>query len=146
MFRHADRRLVASVHGDDFTICGPKKQFDCMKSEMQKKYELTESGSLGPSKDDDKEVKILNRIARWTDGGVEYEADPRQVERLVSDLGLEDAKRVGTPGVKQTFEMTSRDKPLAEEKHMAFRAIAARGNYLGPDRPEMQYAAKEICR
>ena len=82
-----------------------------MKSEMQKKYELTESGRLGPSKDDDKEVKILNRIARWTDGGVEYEADPRQAERLVSDLGLEDAKRVGTPGVKQTFEMTSRDAP-----------------------------------
>ena len=113
---------------------------------MQKKYELTESGRLGPSKDDDKEVKILNRIARWTDGGVEYEADPRQAERLVSDLGLEDAKRVGTPGVKQTFEMTSRDKPLAEEKHTAFKAIAARGNSLGPDRPEMQYAAKEICR
>ena len=88
MFRHADRRLVASVHGDDFTICGPKKQLDRMKSEMQKKYEFTESGRLGPSKDDDNEVKILNRIARWTDGGVEYEADPRQAERLVSDLGL----------------------------------------------------------
>ena len=64
----------------------------------------------------------------------------------MSDLGLDDAKRVGTPGVKQTFEMTSRDKPLAVEKHMTFRAIAARGNYLGPDRLKMQYADKEICR
>ena len=144
MFRHADRRLVASVHGDDFTICGPKRQLDWMKSEMHKKYELTENGRLGPGKDDDKEVKILNRIARWTDRGVEYEADPRQAERLVSDLGLEDAKRVGTPGVKQTFEMTSRDKPLAEEKHTAFKAIAARGNYLGPDRPEMLQQASAV--
>ena len=88
----------------------------------------------------------VGRIARWTAGGVEYEADPRQAERLVSDLALDDAKSVGTPGVKHVFEMTSRDKPLAVEKHTAFRAIAARGNYLGPDRPEMQYAAKEICR
>ena len=38
---------------------------------------LTENGRFGPSTDDDKEVKILNRIARWTAGGVEYEADPR---------------------------------------------------------------------
>ena len=84
---------------------------------MRKIYELTENGCLRPSKDDDKEVKILNRIARWTAGGAEYEADPRQAERLVSDLGLDGAKRVGTPGVKQTFEMTSRDKHLAVEKH-----------------------------
>ena len=91
-------------------------------------------------------MKILNRIARWTAGGLEYDADPRQAERLVADLGLEDAKRVGTPGVKQTFDMVSRDKPLAADKHTAFRAIAARGNYLGPDRPEAQYATKEICR
>ena len=64
----------------------------------------------------------------------------------MADLGLDDAKRVGTPGVKQTFEMTSRDKPLAVEKHRAFRAISAMGHYLGPVRLEMQYAAKEICR
>ena len=146
VFRQADRRLVASVHGDDFCVCGPKRQLDWMRDEMRKRYELTENGRLGPGKNDDKEVKILNRIARWTEGGVQYEADPRQAERLVSDLGLEDAKRVGTPGVKQTFEMASRDKPLAEEKYNAFRAIAARGNYLGPDRPETQFAAKEICR
>ena len=113
---------------------------------MRKKYELTEIGRLGPSEKDDKEVKILNRIARWIEGGIQYEADPRQAERLVSDLVLDDAKRVGTPGVKQTFEMASRDRPLAEGKHTAFRAIAARGNYLGPDRPEMQFAAKEICK
>ena len=146
VFRHADRRLTASVHGDDFSVCGPKRQLDWMRDEMRKKYELTEIGRLGPSEKDDKEVKILNRIARWTEDGIQYEADPRQAERLVSDLGLDDTRRVGTPGVKQTFEMASRDKPLSEEKHTAFRAIAARGNYLGPDRPEMQFAAKEICR
>ena len=70
VFRRIDRRLVASVHGDDFTVSGPKKQLDWMRDEMLKEYEFTENGRLGPSKDDDKEVKILNRIARWTVGGV----------------------------------------------------------------------------
>ena len=119
VFRHADRRLVASVHGDDFT-------------------ELTENGRLGPSTDDDKDVKILNRIARWTARGLEYEADPQQAERLASDLRLDDAKRVGTPGVKQTFEITSRDKPLAVEKRTAFRAIAATGTDACPH-PSSEY-------
>ena len=111
VFRHIARRLVASVHGDDFTVCGPKRHFELMRDKMRKTYELTENGRVRPSTEDDKEVKILNRIARWPAGGLEYGADPRQAERLVSDLGLDDAKRVGTPGVKQTFEMTSRTSP-----------------------------------
>ena len=54
VFRHIARRLVASVHGDDFTVCGPKKHFDWMRHEMLKKFELTENGRLEPSTDDDK--------------------------------------------------------------------------------------------
>ena len=42
------------------------------------------------------------------------------------------------------------DEPEREELPAAertrFRAIAARCNYLQPDRPDMQYAVKEVCR
>ena len=38
------------------------------------------------------------------------------------------------------------DQPLSFDKHTAFRAVAARCNYLAADRPDCQYAAKEICR
>ena len=146
VFRQPTRRLVASVHGDDFTVAGPKRQLDWMKAEMQKRYELTETGRLGPGKEDGKTVKILNRIVHWTEQGLEYEGDPRQSERLVLDLKLEGTKRVGTPGVKQTFEQVQQDKPLPMSKHTAFRAVTARGNYISADRPEIQYATKEICR
>ena len=88
VFRQPTRRLVASVHGDDFTVAGPKRQLDWMKAEMQKRYELTETGRLGPGKEDGKTVKILNRIVHWTEQGLEYEGDPRQSERLVLDLKL----------------------------------------------------------
>ena len=113
---------------------------------MEAKYELTEIGRLGPGVEDGKEVKVLNRIIRWTPQGVEYEADPRQVERFVVDLNLEGCRQTGTPGTKQTFEQLQGDKELPEYKQTAYRAVAARGNYISADRPEMQYAAKEVCR
>ena len=44
------------------------------------------------------------------------------------------------------LEQLTTDKPLAEAKTTPFRAVAARANYLAADRPDRQYAAKEVCR
>ena len=146
VFRHPARRMVASVHGDDFTIAGPKRYLDELKAAMQTKYELTELARLGPGDADDKEVKILNRVIRWTKAGIEYEADPRQGEKVVAELGLTGASPAGTPGIKRSFDEAASEKPLDVAKHKVFRGISARGNYLSADRPEVQYATKEICR
>ena len=146
VFRNAARKLVTSVHGDDFSTAGPKKQLDRLKRELERKYELKENYRIGPGANDAKEGRVLNRIIRWTSTGVEYEADPRQGEKLILDLGLEGAKSVGTPGVKLTKESLAVEKELEECKHTAFRGVAARGNYLAADRPDVQYATKEICR
>ena len=142
IFRHHLRNIVCSVHGDDFTSSGPKESLDWMKKKMEEKYELTESARLGPSCEDDKEVRVLNRIVRWTPEGIEYEADPRHVEQIVRDLDLMGAKSVTTPGLKPTFEQACHSGLLPPEKHRAFRAIAARANYLAVDRPDFQYAPK----
>ena len=128
VFRLPSRHLVTSVHGDDFTIAGPKCEIDWLKGQMELKYELTETGRIGPGVKDGKELKVLNRIVRWCPEGLEYEADPRQAERIVADLGLHNAKTVGTPGVKVTAEQQARDVELPQAKHTAFRGVAARGN------------------
>ena len=48
---------------------------------------------------------------RWVDGvGIELEADPRQVERLIAQLGLDGANAVTTPGVKPTVEELEKDE------------------------------------
>ena len=78
--------------------------------------------------------------------GIEYEADPRQVEKLLESLDLEDAKKVATPGVKPLPEQILADTPLPAEQHTIFRALGARCNYLAADRPDIQFSAKEICR
>ena len=85
---------------------------------------------------------------RWTDGGIEYEADPRQGEKLLRDLKLDGdgVKGAASPGVKATREQLDKDAPLDASKTTPYRAVVARANYLASDRPELQFSAKEVCR
>ena len=83
VFHNSQRQLAVSVHGDDFTSTGPKCQLDWFEDELEKKYELKKGGRLCPGPKDAKELTILNRVIRWTEKGIEYEADPRQAERLL---------------------------------------------------------------
>ena len=72
---------------------------------MRARYELTCWGRLGLGETDDKEATILNRVIRWTERGLEYEADPHQGEKLVHGLGLDEGTNgCATLGVKAQSE------------------------------------------
>ena len=146
VFVHRSRRIRCAVYGNDLTNVGPKAELDWLKKSLEAKYELKESGRLGPGQGDDKEARILNRVVRWCTDGLEYEADPRQGERLLKDLGLEGSKPVSTPGTKPSWDQLQEDQELPPEKHGPYRAVAARANCLAADRPESQFACKESCR
>ena len=83
LFVHIERGIVTSVHGDDFTSGGDKCQLDWFENALDAKYELKRGGRLGPGKNDKKETTVLNRVLRYIDLGFEYEADPRQYEKLI---------------------------------------------------------------
>ena len=134
------------MHGDDFTSSGPKDALDWLEGALAEEYELDIGPRLGPGPQDQKEGRVLNRVIRWLDDRIEYEADPRQVERLIAECGLEGSNGVATPGVKATFKELEEDKPLPEHLNTAFRGAAARGNYLSADRLDLQFACKEVCR
>jgi len=146
LFTHEKYDITCSVHGDDFTAAGPKSALDWYEVELEKHYELRKGARIGPGPQDDKEATVLNRVVRWTDDGVEYEADPRQAEKLIEGLDLKGANPAATPGLKITAQQIQDDKPLAEELNTKFRGLAARANYLSADRPDCQFAAKETCR
>ena len=148
VFQHEKRGIAVSVHGDDFTSTGPKDQLDWFEGMLKEHYELTVGGRLGPGANDDKEARVLNRIIRWKDHGLEYEADPRQVERLLEELELdgEGIKGVVTPGTKVGTAQVQNEKELEADCHTFFRGVAARANFLSADRPDIIFAAKEICR
>ena len=71
VFRHGERQIMVSVHGDDFTCSGARPQLQWLEIEMRVKYEHTVGARLGPGKDDDHEGLILNRDVRWTGAGIE---------------------------------------------------------------------------
>ena len=147
VFMHAGKGIAMSVHGDDFTSAGSKVALDWLEAQLRSKYELREGGRLGPGASDAKELTILNRVIRWTSSGIEYEADPRQAERLLEGLQLDSGcKATATPGIRSLPEQLNEDELLPEDSVTGFRALAARSNYLAADRIDLQFAAKEICR
>ena len=56
VFAHGERRIVSSVHGDDFTTVGTNRELDWFKTQLAIKYELKET-RIGPGANDEKEVK-----------------------------------------------------------------------------------------
>ena len=88
------------VHGDDFISTGPDDSLKWMEQMLSKDFKIKTS-KIGPEKDDDKELKVLNRILRYTDSGIEMEADLRHAEIIVQQLGLENAKPLSNPSADE---------------------------------------------
>ena len=89
---------------------------------------------------------MLQRF-RWKDGVLDYEADPKHREILMKAFGLgEDSNGVVSPVVKGDADKGADSRSLEASEAREFRAHAARANYLSQDRPDLQYAAKEVCR
>ena len=65
---------------------------------------------------------------------------------MIRDTQPQGANSVTTPGVKPLAHQLEQEQPLSMSDFTRFRGQAARANYLGPDRPDIIYAAKEVCR
>ena len=97
-------------------------------------------------------------MLRWETSGLVYEPDQRHAEVIIRELGLENAGSVLTPGTRAEHDVASAPNgvlgiPLEEESEpmnpqdaTRFRGLAARCNYLGQDRVDLQYACKEVSR
>ena len=138
-------RLV--VHGDDFTYLGPDKELRRMKDKMAEWYDIKFRGIMGGDVGDITEIIILGRRLRYAHGCLEYEADPKHREVLMSDFGFgENSNSVVSPAERLEPEAKADQKFLNREDATRFRGWAARANFLGLDRADIQYATKEACR
>ena len=186
------------VHGDDFVAVGPEQQLDDVKRTLSEKYKIKVE-QLGQKEGQSAEIRILNKVVRATDKGIELEADPRHAELVIKELGLEGAKASLVPGSKteakskgtataateaprnrstqarlnvadgldsiESAKVSANgenwdaeisddlevddddgDDLLDADGARSYRAIAARLNYISPDRPDIGYAVKESAR
>ena len=97
-FYRASDDVACVVHGDDFTFEGEPSSPQEVAKALAKVWLVKVRGVLGPDPGNDKEISILNRIVRWEKDHLRYEADPRHVEKLSRDLGMERCKSYATPG------------------------------------------------
>ncbi len=144
---HAALGVRCIVHGDDFVLTGRAAALDEVKAGMHERFLLKELGRLGGGQGELKELRVLNRVIRWTPTGLKYEADPRHAEIVVRGVaGVERA--LSAPGTSsKEFEATpGEEEDLPERTARLFRSFAARANYLALDRPDISQATKELCR
>ena len=99
-------------------------------------------GQLAGDSGDLKELRVLNRVLRWTEAEILLEAHPRHQEILTA---VEPGCAVFTPGVKEQLGELA-ETLLSAEGTGVSRSEAARCSYLGLDRPDVAFAAKELCR
>ena len=85
VFSHREKRIVTTVHGDDFTSSGPKVSLDWLREQLKAKYELVEQARLGPGQHDDtlkdwntKRAPGRGRRSCWTLGSKEPSPWPPQ--------------------------------------------------------------------
>ena len=128
-------------------MAGDPKAMAWLELELEKAYEI-KTQKVSRAKEHQNEGKVLNRVLRCNEGGWEIEADPRHAELIVEQLGLGSMKGLSTPGPTTGAEEDDEedDSPLTGPDVTSYRAIIARCNYLGSDRPDCLFAIKEGCR
>ena len=75
------------VHGDDFDSVGPDQLLGEVRKTLEDKYKIKVE-MLGSGAEHVQEIRILNKVVRVMDKGIELEADPRHAELVVNELGL----------------------------------------------------------
>ena len=89
---------------------------------------------------------ILGRVVRWTEEGLEYEADQRHAEIIVEATGMANCNSVVTPGEEDMADLEHQAAVELTAAEASTRALAARANYLAADRADIQFAVKELSK
>ena len=144
LFVNLVRDLRVSIHGDDITALGRDSDLLWLKEALETRYELKYGGMLGPDSGDVQDATILNRLIHFGKDETTYEADPRHVQILVRELGLQNAKDVATLGVTRKYDPEC--ALLSAQEVSRYRSLVMRANYLSLDRPDVSYTAKELAR
>ena len=96
IFHHPERDVVVFVHGDGFVSTADGDDLLWFKGVLEQKFEL-KSTIVGHQTEDEKSVKVLNRVITAVDHGFIYEPDIRHAELVIKKLGLENADKVSSP-------------------------------------------------
>ena len=99
-----------------------------------------------------RQFTYLQRRIEITREGIVYEADPKHVEALLQEYGMQSARPVVSPGVPSEDQATRHEMEKLEENALnereakRYRGAVARFNYISQDRMDLGFASKELSR
>ena len=137
------RRRHSRTSGDDLTFLGRERYLKEIGAKMAEWFDIKIRGRMGPAARDDKEIRILNRVAKWESDKLIYEADDKHVTNILFELGFdENTKGLDMPTAKDyDAEGGEDDEELDAHEARRYRRMAATINYLASDRPDLQFTA-----
>jgi hypothetical protein len=145
IYIHEDKGIRIVVHVDDFLCTGTREQLQWLHDELRKSYDL-KVNLMGEAQDLSKEGNFLGRLVRWTTEGIEVESDPKHVEVLLSEWGMEQANGVETPIAPDSDDGEDVRKPMCAEDARKYRRAVARLNYMAQDRCDIAVASKLLSQ
>jgi hypothetical protein len=134
-----------TVLGDDFFAAGSADDVRCFEEILLTAFEGNVKGRLTRPSD---QLRVLSRVVRRAADGYDWDADQRHAELLIAGVGLlPDSRPLSHPGRKlASTELNTEPEPLEGQAATEFRALAARASFLASDRPDIEFAVKELCR
>ena len=114
-----------AVHGDCFTFAATEIEVMKIRSKMSEWYDIKVRGVQGTRQRDVREMEILGRNLRWTEEGLEYEANDRHPRALLEEMGLCHGRRRSTA---QRSSVRQSDK---EETRNCWKQPSTRGSGAG---------------
>ena len=90
-------------------------------------------------------IKTLNKRLHWGKEGIVYQHDPRHIDVLVKELGLENGNTVQTPAAPNTAE-EEESELLSQTQHHRYRSQVARCLFLSQDRADITFIVNELCQ
>ena len=141
LFHHKEDRVSGLTHGDDFVLTGPTEKLVEFERKMTSVYPIK---AKIISHGSPKNIKTLNRL-HWGNRGIVYQHDPRHVDVLVKDFGLEHRNSVQTPATPDVME-EGESEPSSQVQHQQNRSQVTRCLYLSQDRADMTFIVNELCQ
>ena len=143
VYHHKKKDMLVVVHVDDFLCSGDLETLGWLYETLKKKYDLKKDIL---KKSGYGEVKYLNRSIRHMDGHFEKEGDPKHVELLVKEWGMEHCKPVDTPITKNGQDCLNDGDELKDDDAKKVRRAIARINYMSQDRADLSVAARVLSQ
>jgi len=143
VFQHKARGIRLTVHGDDFFSVGLPAALKWFEEALLEKFEGKVKGKLAQPGDG---LRVLNRVARITREGYEWEADQRHAEILVREAGLApDSRALSIPGRKATpKERDEEAQELKPSEATQYRALVARANFLSGETGHLLHSQRAV--